>query len=508
MEASILSRDSLSRIHANKRGEMVVYNAKIAHLRRTCESEAEQMELNLKILEPSREKAAILKDSTIYTPLAAREEVKNLEQHLAQADSEEQASEELKEEKLKEETQELIKRQLAHAREQCQRTQRQLYPQQQVPQQQQWLYPQQWQQQQHLQPFGTFGEGMQTKPTSHCCAPPPDQPMNPVQSSAPRSAPFPSPAACTTANPLQWRQPHGLYLAAAYSEASSCRGNSNPQQYLQQQHQLSYGQLTAAGGPHFQRVSSLEQPPSLQQQQQQQQQPSAFYGEAPDTYAVSAAQMQALQDLASDLENAEGDISPSEHIANPPWGPQPRPCESSAAAALGPPPAKRTAQWHETAAAKKRLPATKTVPKGTYRVQRAAEQPQKQQKTQESQANGAAAEADACNISAAMTAAAAAPAPEISSLDSAQIRALYLLQVCVASAVNLFLLYLQECVSGKKLEASETPQERPTPLVGLPTSHGNDGPPAGGRQAKGRHRSLQQKSSECSFGSCQFEVDL
>ncbi|CDJ64087.1 hypothetical protein, conserved [Eimeria necatrix] len=481
MKAPILSRDSLSRIHANKRDEMVAYSAKIANLRRTSESEAGQMELNLKILELSREKAAILK---------------------------ERASEELKEEKLKEETQELIKRQLAHAREQCQRTQGQLYPQHQVPQQQQWLHPQQWQQQQHLQPFGSFGEGMQTKPTIHCSAPPPEQLMNPVQSSAPCNAPLPPTAACTAANPLQWGPPHGLYPAAAYSEVSSCRGNSNPQQYLQQQHQLSYGQLPSAGGVHFQRASSLEQPPPLQQQQQQQQ-PSAFYGEAPDSYAVSAAQMQALQDLASDLEIAEGDISPSEHIANPPWGPQRLPYESSAAAASPPPPAKRTAQWHETAAANKRLPATKAVPKGTHRVQRAAEQPQKQQKRrQEGQANGAAAEANACNLSAAMTAAAAAPAPEISSLDSAQIRALYLLQVCVADAVSLFLLYLHKRISVKKLEASETPQGRATPPVRLPTSHGNDGPAAGGRLAKGRHRSLQQKSSECSFGSCQFEVDF
>ena len=416
--------------------------------------------------------------------------------------------------------------QLAKEREKQQQQQQQtnshLYVQQQHKNYQ--LYPQQQPQQQHIhqqqphQQLQQFGGCMQARFNASGPASKPQGLWAREGTAAPAGAVAAAAAAAAAATDAaaqhpQLRNPYAICQPPAYPLIASSNSWScaNPQQFLQQQQQqqhqqqqhqqqqqqqqqpMQYMQQLPMSGGHFERASNLLQPRPLQlqqlqhhqqqQQQQQQQQLEAFYAHAPGACIESAAQLQALQELATDLEDAEGALIPTLPHAMPSAAPQsfffgcpavaaaaaPAATVAPAAATAAAPgaaaaaslaPAKRPRQLQKTVATRKKPAAAKAALRGpTDEAPGAVGLRQPQQTVQQREANSDEAAADVCYDGATTTGAAAAAARaattatgaaaanaattaagaaaaaattttvEVSRLEPVQVRALYLLQV-------------------------------------------------------------------------------
>lgn len=322
-----------------------------------------------------------------------------------------------------------MRHQLAYARQQQHKRQQPNPQNQQQPRQLQ-------QQHQHLTNI------MQVNPTAGASALQPAylyvqhtlQTPDPLLSRA--SAPNPA------AQRPQWRAPPSHYWNADYtgpanSGKSISSNSSTNNQPFSSQHQFQPGNCQAqrapAGAAHFQRAPTLHRLPSLQQQQQQVPQ-ACFNGGVAQVAMPSATQMQALQDLATDLEGADGALdSCRERVL--PNVPQAAPVDFSVTLLSDSPVMTCPGLWHESKDSNKTSAAANGglhVPQSFATSPRAPRQQQTQEAVPE-ETRGT----EGPSRTGTAAALAKSVAIDITTLDAAQVRALYLLQVCIAFSHNL-----------------------------------------------------------------------
>lgn len=316
-------------------------------------------------------------------------------------------------------------------------------------------------------------------------------------------------------NPVALR-PQVRAFPAAYTSKTDAAGFgtntcSNHMSYVdhqQQQPRPFQPQRPPAASAQFQRASAFAVLP--QQQLPHQAAAQASMGE---TGVSSAAQMQALEDLASDLEEADGALGFSRPCTAP--GPHEAPREFGAGGPLPHCPVgrgqerclgRRGGAGQQNPTFSRRASA---VPNGSLRpAQRGPgpKEPPQQQKAP--QAAPPVRDVGASFADTAMppadSAAPASAAVDISALDAAQVRALYLQQVSVSVSGPLSLVSLSSSPLREKRQAAQTPPSAKAPatqLAAVTGSRGRRRAAAGVRTTRGGPTSRKQIRSSL-FSAC------